>query len=97
MQTVALGYGLGDSRDEELCRVGVGVFPAGVYPVPLHPVHSRVHPVPNHCWSPLSLLPLAQLAKAPILMAACHWQEWVRWPRFSLLSDTLKGDAGSQR
>lgn len=33
----------------------------------------------------LSLLPLAQLAKAPLLMGADHWQEWVRWPRFPLL------------
>lgn len=49
MQTAILGYWLGDSRDEELHRVVVGVFPAGVHPMPLHPIHSRVHPVPNHC------------------------------------------------
>lgn len=41
-----LAWGL---RDEELRRVGMGVFPAGVHPMPLHPIHSRVHPVPNHC------------------------------------------------
>lgn len=89
MQTGILGYGLRGSRDEELCRVGVGVLPAAV--------HSGVHFVPNHCWSPLSLLPLAQLAKAPPLMAAGPWQRWVRWPRFPLLSDPFKGDTGSQR
>lgn len=72
-----LGHGGGDHRDKELFREGVGVLPAVV--------HSGEHPVPNHCWSPLSLLPLAQLAKAAPLMGAGHWQEWVRWPRFPLL------------
>lgn len=43
MQTGVLGHGQ-ETRDKELCGVGVELLPAGV--------HSGVHPVPNHCWSP---------------------------------------------
>lgn len=42
------GIWTGDSRDEELCRIGVELLPAGV--------HSGEHPVPNHCWSSLFFL-----------------------------------------
>lgn len=65
MQTGVLGYGQ-ETRDKELCGVGVELLPAGV--------HSGVHPVPNHCWSPLFVF-LAQLAEAPLLRAASHWPE----------------------
>lgn len=63
MGTGILGYGLGDSRDEELC--GVGCFLLG---------YTQEYTLCQITSLP-SLLSLAGLAKAPLLRAAGRWPE----------------------